>query len=314
MRFGIMDMQLSELAPAGLTPAQTMAHVAQFDHAGLVRRLAGAGFKIIELGGDLELFFPAAYTQPSIERLAEVKAELGLTYTVHLPLWSVEPSTPLTPVRQGSVAALIEVMRATEPLEPEVYVLHATGALAAEFYRMRLPEQARGLILRQFQAGARASIQSILAETGVPSRRVAIETVEFPFDLTLALADELDLSLCLDTGHILAGFAGEIELFAALEQMLPRLAEIHLHDCPWFGRDGQIGYGKDHSPLGTGDLDVGRLLDRLGEAHFGGPLIFELTVPEALASLNVVRAIRPDALNHGGGGASPDWRSGAGAS
>jgi kynurenine formamidase len=60
-----------------------------------VRSLAATGFKTIELGGDLTLFFPGAYTPAAIERLAALKAELGLAYTVHLPLWSVEPSTPL---------------------------------------------------------------------------------------------------------------------------------------------------------------------------------------------------------------------------
>ncbi|MCX6029844.1 MAG: cobamide remodeling phosphodiesterase CbiR [Chloroflexi bacterium] len=296
MRFGIMAMQMNALVPSGVASQNAMAYLAGFDHVGLVRPLAEAGFQTIELGGDLTLFFPGAYTPATMERLAGLKAELGLTFTVHLPLWSVEPSTPLQPVRRGSVEAVTQVIRATRPLVPEVYVLHATGNLAAEFYRMRLPESARGLLMQLFQAQAAESIRAILAETGLPSRRLAIETIEFPFDLTLALAEQFDLSLCLDTGHVLAGFAGEIELFATLERMLPRLAEIHLHDAPWFGRDGKLGYGKDHSPLGTGDLDVGRLLDRLSAAGFAGPLIFELGVPEALASLEVVRALRPAAL------------------
>ncbi len=296
MRFGIMAMQMTALIPQDIAPQNAMAHLAGFDYVGLVRSLAATGFKTIELGGDLTLFFPGAYTPAAIERLAALKAELGLAYTVHLPLWSVEPSTPLQPVRRGSVEAMVQMIRATQPLAPEAYVLHATGSLAAEFYRMRLPEAARGLLMQLFQAQAAESIRAILAETGLPSRRLAVETIEFPFDLTFALAEQFDLSLCLDVGHVLAGFAGEIELFATLERMLPRLAEIHLHDCPWFGRDGQLGYGKDHSPLGTGDLDVGRLLDRLSAAGFTGPLIFELTVPEALASLEVVRALRPAAL------------------
>jgi sugar phosphate isomerase/epimerase len=296
MRFGIMAMQMAALIPQDIAPQNAMAHLTGFDHARLVRGLAATGFKTIELGGDLTLFFPGAYTPAAIERLAGLKAELGLAYTIHLPLWSVEPSTPLQPVRRGSVEAVAQVIRAARPLEPEVYVLHATGALAAEFYRKRLPESARGLLMQLFQMQAAESIRAILTETGLPSRRLAIETIEFPFDLTLALAEQLDLSLCLDVGHVLAGFAGEIELFATLERMLPRLAEIHLHDCPWFGRDGRIGYGKDHSPLGTGDLDVGRLLDRLSAAGFAGPLIFELTVPEALRSLEVVRRLRPAEL------------------
>jgi sugar phosphate isomerase/epimerase len=212
---------------------------------------------------------------------------------VHLALWSAEPSTPLNAVRLGTVQAMIDGIRATLPLDPEIYVMHATGALAAEFYRMRLPEAARTMILRQFQARAMDSLRAILVETGIPSRKLAIETIEFPFEMTLEMADALDLSLCLDTGHILSGFSGAIDLFDAVETMLPRLAEVHLHDSPRWSPGTDIVYGKDHQALGKGDLDLGRLLDRLDGAGFAGPLVLELTVPEALASVETVRRARP---------------------
>jgi sugar phosphate isomerase/epimerase len=189
----------------------------------------------------------------------------------------------------------VATIQATRPIEPEAYVLHATGALAAEFYNMKISEMARALILRQFQSGARESIRTILAETGLPSRRLAIETVEFPLDLTLELVEEFDLSVCLDTGHVLAGFPGWFDFFEVVEKVLPRLAEVHLHDCRKMP-DGVRGYGEDHKPLGHGDLDLGRFLDQLAEAHYQGPLVFELTVAEALESKEVVRSLRPDYL------------------
>jgi sugar phosphate isomerase/epimerase len=57
--------------------------------------------------------------------------------------------------------------------------------------------------------------------------------------------------------------------------------------------EGVRGYGEDHKPLGQGDLELGRLLDRLAAADFSGPLVFELEVDEALESLKVVESIRP---------------------
>ena len=292
MRFGIMAMQLEALVPSGIPAEQVMASIMAFDHAGLAKSLFDKGFNPIELGGDLGMFLPHAYSPEAIERLAALKAD-GLSYTLHLPLWSVEPSTPLTPVRKGSVDAVVQAIQATRPIDPEVYVLHATGALAAEFYNMKISEMARMLILRQFQNGARESIKSILAETGIPSRKLAIETIEFPLDLTLELAEELDLSMCLDAGHVLAGFPGWFDFFDVLEKLLPRLAEVHLHDCKKMP-EGTRGYGEDHKPLGHGDLDLGRFLDRLAAANFTGPLVFELKVDEALESLNVVKSIRPN--------------------
>jgi sugar phosphate isomerase/epimerase len=296
MRFGIMAMQIDSLIPSGVPAENILAHLASFDLASLSRDLHQQGFNLVELGNDLGSLIPQTFAPPAVERLAALKSELGLNYTVHLPLWSVEPSTPLTPVRQGSVQAIIDAIRVTLPLDPEVYVFHATGALAAEFYRMQLPEIARSVLMRVFQAGAQDSLQAILMETGLSSRRLAIETIEFPFDLTLDLAEQLDLSMCLDTGHVLVGFSGPIDIFEALERCLPRLAEIHLHDGPWQGPERKIGYNQDHKPLGAGDLDVGRLFDRLESAGFQGPLIFELRVSEALASLERIKSIRPQAL------------------
>jgi sugar phosphate isomerase/epimerase len=296
MRFGIMAMQLEAIVPQGVPAEQIMANIMSFDHAGLAKSLFDKGFNPIELGGDLGMFLPNAFSPESVERLAAVKSN-GLSYTLHLPLWSVEPSTPLRPVRTGSVEAVVQSIKATVPIQPEVCVLHATGALAAEFYNMKISELARGLILSQFQNGARESIRAILAETGLPSRRLAIETIEFPLDLTLELADEFDLSICLDTGHVLAGFPGWFDFFEVLEKLLPRLAEVHLHDCRKMP-PGRRGYGEDHKPLGSGDLDVARLLDRLAVANFTGPLVFELNVDEALKSLEVVKSIRPNLLNH----------------
>ncbi len=294
MRFGIMAMQLGLLIPPDQPAEQLLAQIGTFDHAALVDRLAAEGFNPIELGGDLSLFLPQSFAPAAIEKLLELKSK-GTTYTVHLPLWSIEPSTPLRSVRRGSVEALMQILKATRPLDPEVYVLHATGALAAEFSNMHLPEAARSFLLRQFQSGARESLEHILMDTGIPSRRIAIETVEFPFDLTLELADEFDLSLCLDTGHVLAGFPGWFHFFDVLERCLPRLAEVHLHDSALMP-EGERGYGRDHKPLGHGDLELGRLLDRLCAARFKGPLIFELQLEEALESLNVIRQIRPQVL------------------
>jgi sugar phosphate isomerase/epimerase len=296
MRFGIQTLQKAALIPGGVPATEILSYIGSIDHAALARRFFDHGFNPIELSGDMSLFLPHSFAPPAIERLAALKQETGVAYTVHLPLWSVEPSTPLGPVREGSVRAVTSVLQATLPLEPEAYVLHATGALAAEFYRMDLPEIARGFILRQFQSYARQSIQTLLCETGIPSRRLAIETIEFPFEMTLELARDLDLSICLDTGHVLVGFSGPIDLFDALEASLERLGEIHLHDGPWQGPEQIIGYGKDHQPLGQGDLDAGRLLDRLAEVSYDGPIIFELTVEEALASLDVIRRLRPAAL------------------
>ncbi len=291
MRYGIMEMQMDQLIPADVAPKKAVDYILSFDRGHLIRKLANAGFTLIELGGDLSLFFKNAYREGNINKLRNLKEELGITYTVHLPLWSVEPSTPLEPVRYGSADAIMDIIDAVEILDPEVYVLHATGALAAEFYRMGIPETAKSLVLNQFQGNAISTIKMILEETGLPSRKLAIETIEFPLDLTLEIADLLDLSICFDTGHVLAGFSGPIKFDDAFTACFPRLAEVHLHDSPDFMKTGELGYGKDHQLLGTGDLNVENFMGILKQHDFTGPIIFELPVKEAKESLAYMKRI-----------------------
>jgi sugar phosphate isomerase/epimerase len=304
LRFGIEQMQASLLiqhartlmAAAKQPPAQALQSISvrlDVDVAAQVAQLADLGFYLIELNPDLTIFFPQCYNLAAIERLRRLKEERHLHYTVHLPLWSLEPSTPMQMVREGSVDTLVDAVLRLAPLEPEVYVLHATGALAAEFSRMKALEAMRPLVMGLFATQARRSIEQLLERTGLPSRLLAVETVEFPFDLTLGLAEAFDLSMCLDTGHVLAGYTTGVSLFEALEQSLPRLAEVHLHDA--YRRESPDGTVRiaDHLPLGAGDLPLGDFLDRLAGSGFSGPVIFELTIEETKASLEAIRKLRP---------------------
>lgn len=297
MRFGIEQMQPSLLmrhVRAAMDASQQVNVTSlDVDVAAQVQHLANLGFNLIELNPDLAIFFPRCYNLPTIERLAEWKKHHQIEYTVHLPLWSLEPSTPVQMVRQGSVDTLVDAVLRLAPLEPEVYVLHATGPLAAEFTRMKAVEPMRPLVLRLFAEQARRSIEELLGRTGLLSRHLAIETIEFPFDLTLQLAETLDLSLCLDTGHILAGYTTGVSLLEALHEMLPRLAEIHLHDGYRRELPGGAVQIADHLPLGAGELPWERFLDEVDQSGFSGPIIFELTVEEAQASLEAIRALRP---------------------
>ena len=78
----------------------------------------------------------------------------------------------------------------------------------------------------------------------------------YQLDLTLELAVDFDLSICLDTSHVLDGFSEPIGKFDALEQCLPNLGEVHLYDAPCQGPGCRIEYGKDYQALSHGDLDV----------------------------------------------------------
>ncbi len=294
-RLGIEILQeqlLLEMAAPLLAESRLPEKLPQLDVAKMAERIASYGFKLIELNTDLNIFFPHSFGVPTLKRLLELKESLGLSYTVHLPLWSLEPSSPFEEVRRASVDVMVDAALRFAPLEPEVYVFHATGPLATEFFiSSSIPDQARPLLMFMFQRNAARSIEEILKRTGLPSRSLAIETIQFPLDLTLGLAEEFDLSVCFDTGHVFSRQPGPVDFGEALAKCLPRLKEVHLHDA-WFRPEpGGPPRWADHLPLGEGEVPVEEFFATLKEKGFSGPIIFELTIPEALKSLERLRSI-----------------------
>ncbi|MFX0106801.1 MAG: hypothetical protein ACFE7R_00800, partial [Candidatus Hodarchaeota archaeon] len=49
--------------------------------------------EVIELTMEMEHMVPGSITPEVISQLTELKNELGHSYTIHLPLWSIEPSS-----------------------------------------------------------------------------------------------------------------------------------------------------------------------------------------------------------------------------
>lgn len=99
----------------------------------------------------------------------------------------------------------------------------------------------------------------------------------------------MDLSICFDTGHLLAGFSGQISIMEFIDKYYDRIIELHLHD----GKFPRI----DHKPLGKYDLPVRELLLKLLEKNFAGPLIYELNLPEAIKSMDYIKNNIPEALD-----------------
>lgn len=296
MQFGITEGTLGEITQilAKINDIDQAPEVfATFDRIAKIRSQVELGFQGIEIGADTQLLLADPWSADQVAGLNALRDELGIFYTCHLPLWSNEPASPYPGVRKGSVRDVVESIEKIEQLQPRMYVLHATGALASEFTRKTrgMSRQQQRSILDVFQEHARQSMEEILTSSGLASRRLAIETVEFPFELTLQLAEELDLSICFDTGHVLVGFSGNVDFFESLEQALPRLGEVHLHDGIDPRPEFNVVYGTDHKQLGTGDLETERVLTTLRDAAYDGPIVFELPSEKAVASVELIREI-----------------------
>jgi sugar phosphate isomerase/epimerase len=143
---------------------------------------------------------------------------------------------------------------------------------------------------------AERSIEELIKLTHLDPKIIAVETVDFPFKFMRKIVDERDLSICLDTGHLLAGYSGSYTVMEFLEENIDRIIDIHLHD----GYHKEAGKGveiaKDHLPLGEGKLPITDMFDFLSRNHYSHPIVFELTLSQATRSLDVIREHYPDAL------------------
>jgi len=287
MRFGITPVEISYFAEIAQTG--TISDLTNFSFPDLVERSINVGFKHIELTLDMLYMIPGSLSEDKIQELIELAEKYQVTYTAHLPLWSIEPSSPVLQIRKASIDVLVESINIVEKLKPLYYVLHATGALASEFSRLSVPPSVKTLINEGFSAFALESVRELIQRSKIDSRRIAIENVEFEFAYTRKIVDELNTSICFDTGHLLAGYSGNYKPLQFLEENIDRIVEIHLHDGYRRIKNGRIEI-KDHIPLGEGDLPVCEFLTALQENNFDGPIVFELSTKAALKSLEYIKS------------------------
>ena len=285
VRFGIQPLQFTDVM--NLITGKGLVDFSKFVFPQICMAAVNGGFHFLELTLDMGYVLPGSLNEEVMEKFIEMKKEEEIAYSVHLPLWSIEPSSPNEYIRKSSVESLIHSIEVAKILEPECYVLHSTGALASEFTRLDLPKLYKEIVDRYMLSQAAKSVEEILSKTGIPPCKLALENVEFPFKLTREIVDQFSLSICFDTGHLLAGYSGEYSVMGFLKKHWDRIVEIHLHDGFHREKNGNV-VKRDHLPIGSGDLRVSEFMSYLDKKGFKGPLVFELGFNEAKHSLKVI--------------------------
>jgi sugar phosphate isomerase/epimerase len=120
LKFGIEFPRFEDTATRIL--ADGVLDFSRFDVVDMMREKVGLGYEVIEISMDLGGILPGSLTPESIKQLVDLKDELNHSYTVHLPLWSVEPATFNEEVRKGSVNSIVNAIELAEPLNPEAFV------------------------------------------------------------------------------------------------------------------------------------------------------------------------------------------------
>ncbi len=260
----------------------------RFHYPTFIKKAYEMGFYHIEITSDLIYVIPGSINEKIINELMSLKDELGLSYSIHLPVWSVELASPNRHIRKASIETILECIKVFEPLQPITYVLHATGALASEFARLDAPGPYQLLINRYMQSFAAMSLEEIITRSEINPRLLALENVEFPFDLTRELVDRFNTSICYDTGHLLSGQSGKYDPIEFLRDNIDRIVEIHFHDGFHRIVNGNISRG-DHLALGEGDLPYCEFLKVLIDLNYNGVIVFELNRQSIQRSLDNIK-------------------------
>ena len=287
MRFGISPLSL-EFVIDTILKEKGLAGLAEFKLSKLIEGVAKAGYQHCEIIMDIFQLFPLQITQDEIEKIKSIKETYEITYSAHFPFISIELASPNKFIRKGSINSIVDAYESFIKLEEDidVYVLHATGEFIADAMGFITDPTIFPVATNLFAELSIHSVQEIIKRTEIDKNKLAIENIEFPFDPTIKIVEELGLKLCFDTAHILGGLSGKYDLIETIKKYYNFIAEIHLQD-----------YVKstilDHAALGTGGFPPG-FLNFINQHNFTGPIVFELPRTQAIKSIEFIKKYAPE--------------------
>ncbi len=244
-----------------------------------IERWIEIGCRHFEITYDINAILGTPYDDNVIQKLIGLKKKHRLSYSVHLPFRAIDISYPCNELSQSYAHYFSSIIKKLNPLEPTAYVLHTTGEVGKKLrYIDEGSSITKILILR-----AKNVIEKIIGQTGVSSRMIAVENIKFPFGAMINMIEQLDLSICMDIGHIYAGFSGHIAIDDFISKFSSRIAEIHLHDVERDITESGITY-KDHKPMGSGIVDYHSLFRKHKFWLDNIPIILEMNYPENIRS------------------------------
>jgi sugar phosphate isomerase/epimerase len=170
---------------------------------------------------EIELVFFESESQDNLLHEEEIKALIdlssrhGLTYHIHLPL-DIFLGDEDELIRTKGISTVQGMIERTLPLNPSIYTLHLERKSRDGIAEPDV-EAWKGRILQSLEEIVRCELES---------KRISIETLEYPFEWVEEIVEELKLSICLDIGHLLTH--GQ-DLGSYLGKYLANTSIVHLH-------------------------------------------------------------------------------------
>lgn len=163
----------------------------------------------------LETRFPDSFPSPTeIESLRRISETHAVTYNIHLPTDISLGATGRVP-QEVAVDAFKKAMELSEPLCPSTYTLHLPFDEASR-------EKAT---IQTWQTRIIGQLGKILSY-GIPSGKISIETLDYPFDWVADIIADLNLGVCMDVGHLIVHGKDIADFY---DRFQSRIDIIHLH-------------------------------------------------------------------------------------
>jgi sugar phosphate isomerase/epimerase len=205
--------------------------------------------------------------------LQMIANDLNLTYNVHLPMDISLGETDIAQ-RNQSLTALSRTIDRVAPLTPTTHTIHLT------YNEM---EQNTASVAA-WQERCIGSLHDLLQKTTIDPKHLSVETLDFNPQWLAKIVNTLDLSICIDVGHLMR-YGYDLKAAIALYHM--RTAIYHLH-----GVEG----GKDHLSLACLDTDIRSIIAHTLES-FRGTVSLEVFCHQHFTdSLDSLSALIPCAM------------------
>ena len=167
--------------------------------------------------------FPSKH---EINKLSFMAKEFDLTYNIHLPtdisLCDHDPST-----RRHAMETIKRLIDLTSPLSPSTHTLHLS--YDEDSIEKECVKRWQDLVYR--------SMEKLIA-AGIEGESISIETLIYPFEWVEGVITALNLSVCIDIGHLM--LQNGVELETVFNKYSGITSIIHLHG---------VEQGRDHVSL-----------------------------------------------------------------
>ena len=160
-----------------------------------------------------------------IAELGRMGVEFDLSYNVHLPT-DISISDRDSELQENALKTMARVIDRVNTLDPSALILH-------------LPYHEKSFsdtVVRNWQQRVFRNLSKIIS-TLENRRIIAVESLDYPLELLEDIIVDLDLSICLDLGHLMVYGYDVLEVF---KKSAFRTSVLHLHG---------VENGRDHLGL-----------------------------------------------------------------